>query len=657
MAGKRVISAVLSLKDKDFGSGVKKASKGTKDFERKVKYAGNQVKQFGKSAVSNFSNIAKSAAGLAVAYVGFSKLTGFMGEGVEAAKSLMDVQRKLQWSLKNVKGVTDLQIESVKNYAGELANAGVVGKEVTLSGVQQLSMYKLHSHTLKKLMPGMENLLVKQKGLNATQDDAIEIGKMFGEVMAGNTDALTDVGISFTKAEERIFKYGTESQKAALLAQVLEKNVGGVNAEMAKTDEGQIHKMKNAWSMYKVEVGKKVLSIQAKFAGWFSKHIPKIQNFVLGAMDKFTAGFGKVEKNGVKVFKKIKDAIQSNKPVIDTVKNTIYKFGSGVLAVKDWAVNAFQNIKERIQDNKPILDGVKSIMEDMGDKALDLKGWLVSAFDSAKPALNWLKDKGLPLVVDGIAAVIKKATDTYNFINNNWNKISPIVYGVAGAILFYKAVTTAVSIATTIWSGVTWAMTAAQGAFNAVLAISPLGWVAIAIGAVIAVGVLLYKNWDTVKEKATALWDSLTGAWTGIKDGFKDMWTGMKESAKGGVNFIIEKLNGMIEGFNNFASYKIPDWVPGVGGKGFGANIPTIPQFAKGTSYAPGGLAQINECGGEIVDLPNGSRVYPHDKSIQMARSEGGVVIENITIQGTNLTVDQIANELVAKIRMRLANM
>lgn len=658
MAGKRVISAVLSLKDKDFGSGVKKASSSTKDFERKMKQTRNQVKQFGKSAVSSFSNAAKSAAGLAAAYIGFKKLSGFMGESVEAAKSLIEIETKLESVMKNTKGVTDKQIQSVKNYANEISNAGVLGGDIILSGVQQMSSYKLQTASLKKLMPAMDNLLVRRKGLNATTEDAAAIGTMFGKVMSGQTSALSEMGINFTKAQENVFKFGSESQKAALLAEILEKNVGGVSAAMAKTDQGQIQQMTNAWGAYKEEVGKKILPIQAKFAGWFSKHIPKIQGFVLGALDKGTVAFKKVEKIGVKVFAKISDSVKRSKPVIDVVKNTISKLGTGILLVKDWAVSAFQNIKERIQDNKPTLDGVKSVMEDMGGKALDLKGWLLSAFDSAKPALTWLKDKGLPLVVDGIASVIEKATDIYNYINNNWNSISPIVYGVAGAILFYKGVTTAVTIATTIWNGVTWAMTAAQGAFNAVLSISPLGWAAIAIGVLVGAGVMLYKNWDTVKEKALGLWDSLTGTWTGIRDGFSDMWTGMKESAKGGVNFIIEKLNGMIEGFNNFASFKIPDWVPGIGGNSFGANIPTIPQFAKGTSYAPGGLAQINERGGEIVDLPSGSRVYPHDKSVQMARSEGGgVVIENITIQGTNLTIDQIANELVSMIKLRLANM
>ena len=60
------------------------------------------------------------------------------------------------------------------------------------------------------------------------------------------------------------------------------------------------------------------------------------------------------------------------------------------------------------------------------------------------------------------------------------------------------------------------------------------------------------------------------------------------------------------------------------GGGGLGSILGLIPKlfgFADGTDFAPGGLARINERGGEIVDLPRGSRVIPHDVSMQMAKS------------------------------------
>lgn len=108
------------------------------------------------------------------------------------------------------------------------------------------------------------------------------------------------------------------------------------------------------------------------------------------------------------------------------------------------------------------------------------------------------------------------------------------------------------------------------------------------------------------------------GAWEAVKSIFSSVWEGIKNVFKSVVNGIIGIFNGMIKGLNKL---KIPDWVPGVGGKGL--NIPLIPTLAKGTENFIGGLAVMNEVGGELVDLPRGARVYPHDESLTLARQDG----------------------------------
>ena len=87
--------------------------------------------------------------------------------------------------------------------------------------------------------------------------------------------------------------------------------------------------------------------------------------------------------------------------------------------------------------------------------------------------------------------------------------------------------------------------------------------------------------------------------------------------------------------------FKIPDWVPVIGGNAFSLNIPTIPMLARGTESWGGGLAQIHERGGEIVDLPRGSRVYPHDQSLRMARREGAA--------SGNITISKLADEIIIR--------
>lgn len=107
-------------------------------------------------------------------------------------------------------------------------------------------------------------------------------------------------------------------------------------------------------------------------------------------------------------------------------------------------------------------------------------------------------------------------------------------------------------------------------------------------------------------------------AWQGIVKIFENIFTGIVEIAKNVINSGIGFINKFIEGANKFS---VPDWVPVVGGKGI--NIPLIPELAKGTDFWEGGVVRINEAGGEIVDLPKGSRVYPHDKSVNKAYEDG----------------------------------
>lgn len=111
-------------------------------------------------------------------------------------------------------------------------------------------------------------------------------------------------------------------------------------------------------------------------------------------------------------------------------------------------------------------------------------------------------------------------------------------------------------------------------------------------------------------------------AWSGIKEIFSGVFQSFVSLCKMPLNAVIGAINGAIAGINKL-HLKIPKWVPGMGGKEFGIHVPTIPQLAKGTTNWQGGIVQVHEKGGEIIDLPKGSRVYPHDKSVRQAYKDG----------------------------------
>lgn len=95
-----------------------------------------------------------------------------------------------------------------------------------------------------------------------------------------------------------------------------------------------------------------------------------------------------------------------------------------------------------------------------------------------------------------------------------------------------------------------------------------------------------------------------TGNWEKAWNGLIDISNGMNEAMigifKGAVNLIIDVLNSLIRGINKM-HFDVPDWVPGIGGKKWGLNIPTIPKLAQGGIIDRPTLAVVGEAGREAV--------------------------------------------------------
>ena len=187
------------------------------------------------------------------------------------------------------------------------------------------------------------------------------------------------------------------------------------------------------------------------------------------------------------------------------------------------------------------------------------------------------------------------------------------------------------------------------------------------ITAIIAVLVLLWYNWDTVKDYLIKGWELVKAAFNagvswfndvfvaGLSNGmsalgsfFSNVWEGIKSGVSGACEFIRSTINTII-GLINGLSFTIPDWVPGFGGSTFSMNIPLL---FTGTEDWKGGLAKINDQGGEIVDLPSGTRIMPHDKSVReardMGRIEGAAYTKNHN-STTNINISKLADSVVVR--------
>lgn len=275
--------------------------------------------------------------------------------------------------------------------------------------------------------------------------------------------------------------------------------------------------------------------------------------------------------------------------------------------------------------------------------------------------------KGLAAVMTGpvgiaIAAVVAGAVLIYK----NWDKIAPILQKIGDKFVsFWQTVQPQIQPFLDICKKIASFMSDVfKVTFDVVLAGLGKGLVSFFNSASDIIGNIL----GVFEGVITFLTGVFTGnwekAWNGLKDIVGNAFGALSGLVKTPINAVISIVNGAIDKINSI-HFTVPEWVPGIGGKGWqGLDIPKIPTLAKGTDNWKGGIVQISEQGGEIVDLPSGTRVYPHDESVRKARQDGmkrlSVTIAKLADQiivREDADIDRIAEAVARKIVETSANM
>lgn len=185
-------------------------------------------------------------------------------------------------------------------------------------------------------------------------------------------------------------------------------------------------------------------------------------------------------------------------------------------------------------------------------------------------------------------------------------------------------------------------------ALTLLMVANPIGAIITGITALIAIGVLLYKNWDTIKEKAGQLLSYVsnifmtgwTAAWEGAKNVVSNVFNSLVGIVKTPINAVIELINKMFASLGNI-SVDVPDWIPGLGGKNFSIGLPQIPMLANGGVVTSPTLAMIGEGKEDEAVLPLSQLESMMGGSTQPVSV---VFSPNITINGNadSSTVDSI---------------
>ena len=232
-------------------------------------------------------------------------------------------------------------------------------------------------------------------------------------------------------------------------------------------------------------------------------------------------------------------------------------------------MTVFTAVKTAVENNQPAIERLHTAFD-------NVKNSIINAFSGNGTALiQTLANVIIPTLCNSLSLVLNIASGVISVAST----LSPVIAGIAGTVTAYKIAVTAANVVEGIRNGLiafsavmtgtqaaafaplttatiaqiaaTSALNVVTGVFGAIMTFvtSPIGLVVIAIGAVIAIGVALYKHWDTVKQWAGNLWNGIQNIFNGIKNTISNAWNGVKETASnvwGAVkDTVSEKLNNI----------------------------------------------------------------------------------------------------------------
>ena len=591
----------------------------------------------------------------------------------------------------------------------------------------------------------------KNKSLTALGDFAKKGVKAAGAAVAGMTAAF--IALDGATEEYRVAqgKLNAGFQAAGFSTDVARKSYRNFYAILGDTDTATEASQLLANMAKNAEDVTKWTRIAAGVHGTFGDSLP-IEGLVESANE--TARTGKVtgvfadalnwvgimEDDFNAKLEKTTDVSKRNQLIMDTLSKTYDKAADSFYANNQQVINARRNhatldemlakvgdTSSKLKSQLWVLAGAAEDGSIRSGSALD---WVQKKADALTDWLSNLDLSNLKKQFDEkFAQTLQKAGDAVQWCRDNSDtliatlKVLAGMWAVKKVLDFNSGLTNSISTiggaVTTLltMTGVlggqaaaTGTATVAQTGLNAAMTANPIGAVILAIEALIAVGVLLYKNWDTIKAGAQSLWNKFKDVSIRIGTAFSGAFNKVKNAAKTALEWVGDKLswlNDKIESIPILGSlYKgakgvlgdAIEWVDNATtGNRSGTSTTgttqtktnskttttagpvktttstttTIPKptpsgllslpglgKATGTPYWRGGFTRVNERGGEIMNLPSGTQIIPHDVSVKAAG--GRSVTVNVTIQGNVIGnreyTEQVGEYVGRKVLAALGN-
>ena len=279
--------------------------------------AGNALHS-GLSKASGFaskavSGIGKAAKGMATVVSGAAAAAGgylvnFGKQAVDAALKAGEVTAKFQQVAKN-NNWTDEEQKSLLSLNKTLGQTGVISGGTLKAAQAQLGTFALTADQVKTLTPALADMIANNKGYNATAQDGVQIANLLGKVMTGSATALSKYGVTMTDAQKKVLQEGSASEKAAMAAQVLEANFGGINKALAQTPQGKMTILQHEIAGLKTSVGNDLIAAFGGVGGAVVKMVQAVEPLITALFDKIAQLAQKIGPPLEKVFGAVADKI------------------------------------------------------------------------------------------------------------------------------------------------------------------------------------------------------------------------------------------------------------------------------------------------------------------------------------------------------------
>lgn len=265
---------------------------------------------FASKAVSGIGNAAKGMAtvvsGAATAAAAY--LVNFGRQSVDAALKAGEVTAKFQQVAKN-NNWTDEEQKSLLSLNKTLGQTGVISGGTLKAAQAQLGTFALTADQVKTLTPALADMIANNKGYNATAQDGVQIANLLGKVMTGSATALSKYGVTMTDAQKKVLQEGSASEKAAMAAQVLEANFGGINKALAQTPQGKMTILQHEIAGLKTSIGNDLIAAFGGVGGAVIKMVQAVEPLITALFDKIAQLSQKIGPPLEKVFGVVADKI------------------------------------------------------------------------------------------------------------------------------------------------------------------------------------------------------------------------------------------------------------------------------------------------------------------------------------------------------------